>query len=118
MPVPKNPCSECKSQHLKPFTFVNYDSTTKKYLLLFKRCFALVIRAYRMDPIERTKLLRDRLSRKQVRYLDLICSHVYWDEMDGVASTQKSAGELCATKKVHDKTIEEEEEEEEEELTI
>ncbi|EXL40293.1 hypothetical protein FOCG_17181 [Fusarium oxysporum f. sp. radicis-lycopersici 26381] len=97
----------------KPFTFVNYDSTTKKYRLLFKRCLALVIRVYRMDPIGRTKLLRARLSRKQVRYLDSIWSHVYWDEMDGAASTQKRAGEPCATKKVYDKTIEEEEEEDE-----
>ncbi|EXM13918.1 hypothetical protein FOTG_17654 [Fusarium oxysporum f. sp. vasinfectum 25433] len=96
----------------KPFTFVNYDSTTKKYRILFKRCLALVIRAYRMDPIERTKLLRARLIRKQVRYLDLIWSHVYWDEMDGAVSTQKRAGEPCATKKVYDKTIEEEEEDE------
>ncbi|KAF4337559.1 telomere-associated helicase [Fusarium beomiforme] len=95
----------------KPFTFVNYDSTTKKYRLLFKRCLALVIRVYRMGPIERAKLLRARLSRRQVRYLDLIWSHVYWDEMDGAASTRKSAGEFCATKKVHDETTEEEEDE-------
>lgn len=95
----------------KPFTFVNYDSTTKKYRLLFKRCLALVIRVYRMGPIERAKLLRARLSRRQVRYLDLIWSHVYWDEMDSAASTRKSASEFCATKKVHDETTEDEEDE-------
>jgi hypothetical protein len=67
-----------------------------------------------MDPIERTKLVTARLSRKQVRYLDLIWSHVYWDEMDGAASTQKRAGEPWTTKKVYDKTIVEEEEDQEE----
>ncbi|KAF5242746.1 hypothetical protein FANTH_8545 [Fusarium anthophilum] len=82
-----------------------------KYRLLFKRCLALVIRVYRMGPIERAKLLRARLSRRQVRYLDLIWSHVYWDEMDSAASTRKSASEFCATKKVHDETTEDEEDE-------
>ncbi|KAF9769627.1 hypothetical protein IL306_012940 [Fusarium sp. DS 682] len=47
----------------------------------------------------------------ELRYLDLIWRHVYWNEMDGAASTPKSAGESCATKKVHDETTVEEEDE-------
>lgn len=91
------------SRHLtcypKPFTFVSYNSTTKKYRLLSKRCLARVFRTYHMGPIERAKIHRARLSRKQLRYLDPIWYHVYWDEMDGVANRTKRTGESCATKK-------------------
>ncbi|KAM0361927.1 hypothetical protein ACHAO7_011710 [Fusarium culmorum] len=46
-----------------------------------------------------------------MRYLDLIWRHDYWNEMDGATSTPKSAGESCATKKVHHETTEDDEDE-------
>jgi Orsellinic acid/F9775 biosynthesis cluster protein D len=63
----------------KPFTFVSSPSTTKRYRLLFKRCLALVLRAYRVDSVNRAKLIGSRLSKKQIRYLESIWNHAYWD---------------------------------------
>ncbi|KAI8710459.1 hypothetical protein NCS52_01562900 [Fusarium sp. LHS14.1] len=48
----------------KPFTFVSSPSTTKGYRLLFNRCLALALRAYRMDSANRVKFIGSRLSKE------------------------------------------------------
>ncbi|KAJ3454709.1 hypothetical protein MRS44_013309 [Fusarium solani] len=62
----------------KPFTFVSSPSTTKVYRLWFKRCLALTLRVYRMDSANRVKFIGSRLSKKQLRHLELVWNHAYW----------------------------------------
>ncbi|KAJ4181393.1 hypothetical protein NW767_014158 [Fusarium falciforme] len=62
----------------KPFTFVSSPSTTKVYRLWFKKCLALTLRVYRMDSANRVKFIGSRLSKKQLRHLELAWNHAYW----------------------------------------
>ncbi|KAI5455742.1 hypothetical protein BGZ63DRAFT_137258 [Mariannaea sp. PMI_226] len=88
--------SRALSCYPKPFTFVSSPSTTKGYRLLFKRCLALVLRAYRMASANRQKFIGSRLSKKQIRYLELVWNHAYWDHAKERTSLSADTGHARA----------------------
>jgi hypothetical protein len=67
--------AQALSTYPKPFTLVDKPSSTKKYRILWKRCLALILRAYRMDVEAREKLTGVRFKKRQLRYLDSIWDH-------------------------------------------
>ncbi|KFA53315.1 hypothetical protein S40293_10275 [Stachybotrys chartarum IBT 40293] len=79
----------------KPFSFVIYNSTTRRYRLLFKRCLALVLRAYRMSPEIRRMIIGARLSQKQLHYLERVWHHAYWEDIDTKARALGSTDWVC-----------------------
>ncbi|KAI5456259.1 hypothetical protein BGZ63DRAFT_367430 [Mariannaea sp. PMI_226] len=88
--------SRALSCYPKPFTFISSPSTTKGYRLLFKRCLTLVLRAYRMASANRQKFIRSRLSKKQIRYLELVWNHAYWDHAKEMTSLSADTGHARA----------------------
>jgi hypothetical protein len=66
--------------YTKPFLLVGSNSSTKRYRRLFKQCIAFALRVYRINPEARGIVVGNRLSRKQLRLLEILWHHPALDD--------------------------------------
>ncbi|KAH8660996.1 hypothetical protein BGZ61DRAFT_369788 [Ilyonectria robusta] len=88
-----------RSAYAKPFELVQLPSTRKSYRRLWKRVLVLVLRAYRLDPDTRDKVIGIRLKKRIYGFVQLIQPEGRFtqsERIDHKTSSDWPIGPACA----------------------